>query len=314
MQLSPLADDTKKSLRDYALMALGRLYYEEQKFPASVRMYRAVSRDGRSFYDALFEQSWALFMAGYPAHALGAIHSVESPFFKDTFNPEAPLLRAMVHYWLCRYDASRNALADFMEKYEPQVQQLNDFLSRKHLDIETAYNLFENLITGVSEQSLGLPRSVLKTAANKESMMLVRDQYAAVVEEKQRLVAKGIFGNQSRIDLPLEYLERWSTSLRHDVGRVYLNELQDLKKEYDRLYAQAEFLYVELLMSEKDQLLGKELHADTKITHVSSRQQISGWANKTQVWKDARNGEYWWDEVGYYIEPVDSMCTQPTKR
>ena len=310
---STLNEGIRKKLNDYALLALGRLYYERRQFPQSIQSYRSVSRDGLSFYDALFEQSWALFMGGYPAHALGALYGAESPFYQEVFNPEAPLLRAMINYWLCRYDASRNALADFMERYEPQVEKLNDFLSRQRLDAETAYNLFENLISGVSESSLGVPRAVLKTAAEKDSMLLVRDQFAAIIEEKQRLEAKGIFGNKLHIDKPDEYMQRWVSSLHQDIGKHFLAELQDLKKDYENLHSQAEFLYVELLMSEKDQLLGKELHASSKITHVNARQQISGWANKTQSWKDTRNGEYWWDEVGFYIQPVSSMCSVKTK-
>ena len=306
---SEINETMRKRMIDYAHLALGRLYYERQKFGDSIKMYRAVSRDGLSFYDALFEQSWALFMAGYPAHALGALHGVESPFFKDVFNPEASLLRAMINYWLCRYEPSRNALSNFMALYEPKVEKLNDFLSRRRLDADTAYTLFENLISGVSEESLGLPISVLKTAAEKDSMLLVRDQFAAIIEEKQRLETRGIFGSKARIERPLDYLQRWSGILRQDIGRHYLAELQELQKDFERLHSQAEFLYVELLMSEKDQILGKELHASTKITHVSNRQQIGGWASKTQSWKDDRNGEFWWDEVGYYIQPVTSMCS-----
>jgi hypothetical protein len=300
--------ERRRALVDYARLALGRIYYERQKFPQSISMYRGVSRGGRSFYDALFEQSWALFMGGYPAHALGALRGAESPFFKDVFNPEAPLLRAIVHYWLCRYDASRNALADFTEKYEPQVKKLNDFLGRRRLDSETAYTLFENLIAGVSEESLGLPRSVLSTAAEKDTMLTLRDQYAALLEEIRNLESKGIFGKTTKTTRPLEYLNRWSGGLRQDIGKQFLAELQEMKKDFERLHSQAEFLYVELLMSEKDQILGKELHASTKITQVSSKRNITGWGRKTQSWGDDSSGEYWWDEVGFYIQPVTSMC------
>ena len=41
--------DTRKDLNDYAYMALGRIYYEEQRFPDSAKMYRNVSRDGSNF-------------------------------------------------------------------------------------------------------------------------------------------------------------------------------------------------------------------------------------------------------------------------
>ena len=49
----------------------------------------------------------------------------------------------------------------------------------------------------------------------------------------------------------------------------------------------------------------------SKITHVAKKMKVDGWADKTQAWKDSRTGEYWWDEMGYYITPVDSMCTVP---
>jgi hypothetical protein len=238
---------------------------------------------------------------------------VESPFYKDVFNPEAPIVRALVHYWLCRYEDSRNAVADFMEKYEPGVEGLAEFLERKRLDPETSYTLFENLLSGVSSESLGVPRTVLQTAAEKDNMMLVRDQYAAILEEKARLENKGIYGKNSGTEKPMEYLERWESALRKDIGKKFLGELQDLKREYDRLYAQAQFLYVELLMSEKDQILGKELHASSKITKVSKVAKVTGWGDKMVGWKDARNGEYWWDEVGYYITRVESQCLVPNK-
>ncbi len=214
----------------------------------------------------------------------------------------------MVYYWLCNYDQSRTALADFMENYKPAVDALSDFLARKRIDGDQAYTLFENLLTGVSGESLGIPRSILKTAAERDSMLLIRDQFAALVSEQNRLDRKGIYGDRDPKSRPSEYLDKWLAALRRDVGKKYLAELQDIKKDYDRLFSQAEFLYVELLMSEKDQLLGKSLHASTKITHVNQAATVNGWGNKTQAWKDSTTGEYWWDEIGYYITPVTSQC------
>lgn len=308
---SPLRESVRRQMADNAYTALGRIYYEKERFLDSAKMYRLVDRNGVNFYDSLFEQSWAFFMGGYPMHALGALHGVESPFYAEVFNPEAPLLRSIVYYWLCRYEDSRNALADFMEKHAPAVEKLDQFLDRQHLDSETAYVLFENLVSGVSSESLGVPKAILQTAAEKDSMMLVRDQYASIIEEKSRLEAKGIFGSKAAIARPLDYMDRWALALRKDVGKRFLAELQDMKKDYDRLYAQGEFLYVELLMSEKDQLLGRELHASSKITKVNKKLKVTGWGDKTQSWKDAKTGEYWWDEVGFYIVPVEPMCNVP---
>jgi hypothetical protein len=304
----PAQNEKRRKIMDFAYMALGRIYYEQQRFLESIKMYRSVDRHGMNFYDALYEQAWAFFMGGYPMHALGAIHGAESPFYADVFNPEATLLKSMIHYWLCRYDDSRNALADFMEKYQRNVEQLKNYLDRRNLEPEVAYQLFENLVSGVSSESLGLPKAILETAAEKDSMLFARDQYASFVAEKGRLDAKGVFGSKIGTAKAGDTLGKWLQALRKDLGRRYLAELNDMKRDFDRLYSQAEFLYVELLMSEKDQILGKELHASTKITHVSSRMKVTGWGDKTQSWRDPINGEYWWDEIGFYIAPIDSMC------
>jgi hypothetical protein len=306
--MSPLSEKARAEMADSAYLALGRINYEQEHFLDSAKAYRMVRKAGPNFYDALFEQSWAFFMGGYPMHALGALYGVESPFYADVFNPEATILRALVHYWLCRYEDSRNALADFMDKHADGVESLGEFLDRKRLDSETAYQLFEDLLSGVSSDSLGVPRVILQTAAEKDSMLLVRDQYASIIEEKSRLEARGIFGSKRSLAKPLDYMERWSSALRKDVGKKFLAELQYMKKDYERLYAQAEFLYVELLMSEREQILGKELHASSKITRVSSKMNLNGWGQKTQSWKDSKKGEYWWDEVGFYINRVESQC------
>ena len=105
------------------------------------------------------------------------------------------------------------------------------------------------------------------------------------------LEARGVYGKSNATGKPMEYLERWEIALRKDIGKKFLTELTDMKRDYDRLYAQAQFLFVELLMSEKDQILGKEMLASTKITKVSKRiVSPKGWADKTQAWKDSKNG------------------------
>ncbi len=133
-------------------------------------------------------------MAGYPNHALGALHSVESPFFKDVFNPEAAILRSVVFYWMCRYDDAKASLAEFNTKHGEAVEALGDFLDRKRLSDETAYQLFEDFVSGVSTQSLGIPKNVLESAAEAESMMLLREQYAGMVSESQRFTNQGMYG------------------------------------------------------------------------------------------------------------------------
>lgn len=307
-EMSSLAKDELTLITDDANMALGRIYYEQRQFPLAIKHYRLISRKSNSFYDSLYEQSWALFMAGFPNHALGMLYSVRSPFYKETFNPESTMLASIIYYWMCRYDDSRNELADFIQYHQGPIKALTDLLGRKSLSDDAAYTLFENTVTGVSSEGLGLPRNLLTSATQRDSMMHVRDQYASVISELQRLDIKGVFGNRNNISTARSYLEQWASSLRKDIGKRLIIELTEMKREFDRLHEQAQFLYVELLMSQKDQLLGKELHGESKIGKLSSRENIAGWGDKTQVWASDDKMEYWQDEIGYHIYRLQPLC------
>jgi len=306
--ISPLPAQDRFEMRNYALMALGRLYYQRREFVESVKSYRKVAKTSPLFYDALFEQSWALFMSGYPGHSLGSLHSVGSPFFKTQFNPEAKVLEAIEYYWICRYDESRNALADFADKHYEAVESLGNFLNRQRLSPTAAYQLFEDVISGVSGQSIGIPRDVLVTAAQRDTMLLVRDQFATVIEEKNRLDSKGLFKDEEGASQLKDRLEGHVQKLRLALGTQYIEELRGMKSQFEDLYAQSQFLYLELLMSEKERTLGHELHSESKLTSVTANLDIKGWGKKTQYWNGGVDSEFWWDEVGYYVIRVQPAC------
>ncbi len=306
--LSSLSKTERRQLTDDANIAIGRIYYEQKNFSDAMTHYRLIDRDSHLFYHSLFEQSWALFMAGYPNHALGTLHSVRSPFYKDAFNPEATMLSSIIYYWMCRYYDSRNELAEFLEQNQTPMNLLSEFLNRKNIDSDTAYSLFENTVTGVSSDGLGMPRKLLQSAAEKDSMMHARDQYAAVLVELQHLQIHGVFGSKDHIQTLRTYLEQWATALRKDIGTRFITELREMKLEFTRLHEQAQFLYVELLMSQKDQLLGKELHANTKIDRVAQTEDISGWGKYTQAYASDDKMEYWKDELGFHIFRQVPLC------
>jgi tetratricopeptide (TPR) repeat protein len=293
---------------NHANMALGRIYYEEEKFSDAIKHYRMVKRDSAQFYDSLFEQSWALFLAGYPNHALGMIYGVRSPFFKNTFNPEATMLAAIIYYWMCRYDDAREELSSFISLHQKGIDTLEKYLARGSSDPNTYYRLFEDTVTGVSSEALGLPREILGMAIQQDNLLYVRDQYASVIREIQSLDKKGIFGNRDRLEGPRGYLEQWAAVLRQEIGIRLYNELKAMKIDFERLYDQSQFLYVELLMSKKDQLLGKELHGDSKIDQVSKVDNIRGWGRKTQSWASDTKQEYWADELGFHIYRIKPLC------
>lgn len=307
-QQSKISNDEYLAIQDHANMAIGRILYEERRFPEAIKHYRLVRRDSNQFYDSLFEQSWALFLAGYPKHALGTLYAVRSPFFKETFNPEATMLASMIYYWMCRYDDSRQELAEFAENHQKAIDDLDKYLAKGITDPNSYYRLFEDTVAGVSSTGLGMPRELLLMAIEQDNLMFARDQYASVVAESQKLESDGIFGSKDRLETPRRYLQKWIAILKEDIGLRLHAELKSLKNEYARLHEQGQFLYVELLMSKKDQLLGKELHQTGKLATLSTNENIRSWGKKTQTWASDTRQEYWADELGFHIVKVEPMC------
>lgn len=307
---SPLPAKDLREMWNYANMAIGRIKYEQKDFLDSARYYRKVTKTSPLFYDSLFEQSWSLFMSGNPKHALGSLYGSSSPFFEETNNPEVKVLESIVYFWMCRYGDARNSLADFVEQYSETMNSLASILEGQRLTPRHAYDLFENLIAGVSSQSLGIPREVLTTAATRDTMLLIRDQLATVMQEYSQLRKKGIFGSKYAISEPLERISKIRANLKTKLGEQFITEIALEKDRFTQLYSQAEFLYLELLMSEKEQLLGRELHAEMRVNKVSDYEDIRGWGRNTQSWKGERKGEFWWDEIGFHIVDAEPKCIE----
>lgn len=306
--LDSVRSTVRSQYLDQAFLALGRIQYERQKFVSSAKYFRKVRRSSTFYYDALFSQAWAFFLAGYPNHALGALHAVDSPYFPNRFNPETSVLRSIIYYWMCRYDDSKNALASFIEQYSEPVEQLDTWLTKRNLDANKSYQLFENLITGVSSESLGIDRKLLDSAALSPPMIFARERLAVVVEESHRLQKRGIFGSKKSVKNESQFLKDWTGKLTEELGTAYIAELERIRDDYKTLRAQANFIYVELLMSEKEQILGRELHADQKLDKANFRKRIKGWGQGDQAWKASDKGEYWWDELGFFVYHVAPMC------
>lgn len=295
----------ENDLENLTKLALGRIWYEQKKFKSSAAVYRTIDRSSQWFENALFEQSWSFFMAGYPNHALGALHGAGSPFFEKTFNPEVPLLKSMILYWMCLYRDSNLALEEFIARHSGPMDDLEKFLARQRLDARSGWELFENYIAGVSSESLGIDHHILHTAAESDAMIPIRRALAKAMDEKNILTNTNL---QAEIELQL--LDTHIAGLRRKAGATFVNALQSMRDHYGTLRAQADFLYVELLTSEKDKLMGKNDHLATDKFNQQRKtgKRPAGWGRRLVAWAPSDKDEYWWDEIGYYIDPAKPNC------
>ena len=129
-------------MRDLAYLSMARTYYsasvrlddnnaptiDANKLSAAVKYWNRVDVGSEYWLDALFEESWAYFMAGDYPHALGNIHTIESPYFPNSFYPEADILKAVISFTICQYEDATTVVARMKKKYEPIKKELEAVL------------------------------------------------------------------------------------------------------------------------------------------------------------------------------------------
>jgi len=292
-------------LLSYTNLALARIHYQEKDFLESTRHFRRIEKSATNYYQSLFEQSWSLFLLGFPTHSLGTLHGVRSPFFDKFYNPEAALLQAIVYYWMCDYGRGKRALAGFTHDYSYYAESLKTYTERLRFTPEQGYQLFEDFLSGVSTESLGIDRRLLAVAANKAYVLYLRAPYAALLNEMRVLSDLKLADDEATRLTSVQ--NELAQTLRNNIGAAFVSTLKAQSEEFQRLADQAEFLHLEMLIGEKDQLLGKNLEASLKIQKASD-DGLNQWAAKEQSWALDRKNEFWWDEIGFQLIPVKDQC------
>ena len=132
-------------MRDLAYLSMARTYYSASvrlnpetniptidgtKLSAAVKYWNQIDVASEYWLDALFEESWAYFMAGDYTRALGNIHTIQSPYFPNSFYPEADILKAVIYFANCNYEAAMVVVARFNKHFVPIKDELNKILNR----------------------------------------------------------------------------------------------------------------------------------------------------------------------------------------
>ena len=221
-------------------------------------------------------------------------------------------MRSIILYWMCSYSESDRALQEFIARHADPIDRLDNFLARQQLTPDAAWELFENMIAGVSGESLGIPRPVLLTAAASDRMIPLRTALAQATQEIQTIEqGKFSMGSDAKDQAAKALLREHLTQLRTSTGKKFVIALEEMRSQYEQLRAQADFLYVELLTSEKDKLLGKEHLASNKFSAKQANgKRPAGWGKSQLAWAPNTKQEYWWDEVGFYIDPAKAACVK----
>jgi hypothetical protein len=312
--------EDEQRMRDLAYLSMARTYYSAsitldennaptinaQKLSAAVKYWNKVDIASEYWLDALFEESWAYFMAGDYSHALGNIHTIESPYFPNAYYPEAEILKAVIYFANCQYDDAQVIVAKFQQKYQPIYDDLANVLKRFKGDNadETFFKFLKEVRDGKAELKTNI-KPVVELALS-DRQLLRNLEYVKVLDDEATRFRKARMSFQEsplggdvkdQLQLARELAVRGAGQLAKERYQRNLDELNE------HLRNSAKIL-IDITAAQRNQL--DQALAGGQVTAAESKANIVKPDEEHVTWPF--NGEYWRDELGFYRQTITSKC------
>ena len=308
-------------MRDLAYISMARTYYsasvrvdennsptiDSQKLSAAVKYWNRVDVASEYWLDALFEESWAYFMAGDYPHALGNIHTLEAPYFPNSYYPEADILKAVISFTICQYEDATSVVARMKKKYEPIKKELEATLNRfKGEGSEQEFFKFlRDVRAGKANLSPVIKPIVENTLSDRQ--LLRNLEYVRVLDEEDARFKKAppTFRNSAlggdvtdALNLARDLAIRNAGTLARDRYERNLAELGGQLRDASKIL-------IDITAAERNKLdqavVSGQLSKQDALTYGVVKPDV-----EHVLWPF--NGEYWRDELGFYRQVVVSKC------
>ncbi|MDC3959427.1 hypothetical protein [Polyangium jinanense] len=313
--------EDESRMRDLAFLSMARTYYsasvrlddnsvpkiDGNKLSAAVKYWNRVDVGSEYWLDALFEQSWAYFMAGDYPHALGNIHTIESPYFPNAFYPEADILKAVISFTICQYQDATTIVARMRKRYEPIKKELEAILNRfKGEDAETK---FFDFLKDVRAGKAALSPTVKPIVENalSDRQLLRNLEYVRVLDEEDARYKKApaAFRNSpvggdvtDALSLARDLAVRNAGTLARERYQRYLDELNEHLRDASKIL-------IDITAAERNKL-DQEVVSGQLTKEEALVFGVVKPDDEHVLWPF--NGEYWRDELGFYRQVVTSKC------
>lgn len=319
--------EDKARMQDLAHLSMARTYYsasvrlgedgvpkiDPKKLSAAVKFWNRVDVASEYWLDALFEQSWAYFMAGDYPHALGNIHTLESPYFPNSFYPEAEVLKAVIAFTICQYEDATTIVARMKKRYEPVKKELEAILEKyKGDDSGQAFFQFLREVRDGKAKLSDKVKPIVENALSDRQLLRNIEYVKLLDKEAELFKAQPASFRESdlgadvtdALDLARELAVRNAGTLARDRYERYLEELNEHLRN-------AQKILIDIVNAERNKLDEKVIKGqvgkdETDVYGVVSPDE------EHVLWPF--DGEYWRDELGFYRQVVVSKCGGPAKK
>ncbi len=300
-------EPAERDLLETTYIGMARVFYSAGRgnYAKALKYYDKVPRTSPNWPKALFESSWVHFQINDLSKALGNIHSLNAPFFNDSYFPEAPILAGVIFFYNCKYARVRYELEEFEYSYLPLGDEVDAILSEYREDNAGLVDWLEKLRAGEIEANERLLR-ILTAALDDKVLRRKLQLFEAIEKEKKTL--ESMPGAWVSGDLGQEMAGSNDLALslsRDDAGDLVRTRLLSVKKQIVDLNVNRERILFEVARAEKGEIdtdMAAEMEVSSNVTQVE-RVEVS---DEELYW--TFDGEYWKDELGYYSFDVNTEC------
>jgi tetratricopeptide (TPR) repeat protein len=306
LQIAQTAGVQHKRGEEFANLAalnLGRAYYADGNYGLAIASNASVSRASPHWLEAQFERAWAHFRGNDMNGALAMLFNLDAPFFEDDFHPEADLLRAYSLFIMCKFTDATAEINAFQARYEP----MNAQLASVSMSPEEAYADAAAFVAGGEQHKL--PTWVLDPFRTDQRFLEGIDAAAFADAELARV--DQLPGELATVAKNLVTAQR-AARVRSEGQRV-LDRVDDARSQMTSMLAGIEITRLDLLNLES-QMYSRA--AATGVLDYGNRAEKLRDLRKRktgfQVWPF--EGEYWADELGWYVFDARPDCPESMAR
>jgi hypothetical protein len=312
--------EDESRMRDLAFLSMARTYYsasikldensqpkpDEQKISAAAKYWNKVDVGSEYWLDALFEEAWAYFMAGDYPRALGNVHTIEAPYFPNSYYPEAQILRAVIYFFNCQYDDARTIVATFQQKYQPIYDELNKVLSRfKGENQEEAFFKFLKQVQDGKADLKPNIQPIVKNALGDRQLLRNLEYVKVLDDEAARFKTKSQSFQNSALGADVKDSLQLARDLAvRNAGQLARDRYQRNLDELNEHLRNAAKIIIDITSAERNQL--DVAIAGGQVTQAEGKANIVRPDEEHVIWPF--DGEYWRDELGFYRQTITSKC------
>ncbi len=299
--------ETDPEIRELAFLALARVAYEATNYDGALYYYEKIARLSPRRSTALFESAWTFFLKNDYNRAVGAFHSLHSPYYEQWYYPDLYILEATVYLNLCKFPTAKESLVAFKARFLDQQPRLQSFLAATS-NPEDFYGAVARIYeTKGTAESSGLPMIFTQGIVNNvdffNSHRIIKNLTLEQSKLEANLAGLGDFG--------AEVLERVQTARKTqllDAGIKVQQALTQIDQELIEWSVKSNEIEFEIDAAQADEVKRKLVNPDYVPPSAIEGTTLFVVADDWQFWPF--EGEYWVDEIGNYRSFLNAECIE----